>query len=84
MDGWMDQWIDGWIDQMIYESMDRWTVHHHPSPIPSKGYRQRGLSLLRIRTGCPTGILVIFGMEEFIREGGRRQPSRADRNNDLM
>ena len=26
IDGWMDQWMDGWIDQMIYESMDRWTV----------------------------------------------------------
>ena len=25
--------MDGWIDQMIYESMDRWTVHRHPSPI---------------------------------------------------
>ena len=33
MDGSMDGWIDGWIDQMIYESMDRWTVHRHPSPI---------------------------------------------------
>ena len=51
---------------------------------PSKGYRQPGLSLLRIRIGGPTGILVFFGMEDFVREGGRRQPSRADRNNDLM
>ena len=101
MDGSMDGWMDGSIDQMIYESMDQWTVHYHPSPIffdtpghhrlyrqqylpPSKGYCQRGLSLLRIRIGCPPGILVFFGMEEFVREGGRRQPSRADRNNNLM
>ena len=33
IDGWMDQWMDGWIDQIIYELMDRWTVHRHPSPI---------------------------------------------------
>ena len=101
MYGWMGQWMDGWIDQIIYESMDRWTVHRHPSPIffdppglhcldrqqylpPAKGDRQRGLSLLRIRIGCPTGILVFFGMEEFVRKGGRRQPSRINRNNNLM
>ena len=43
-----------------------------------------GLSRLQIRIGRPTGILVLFGMEEFVCEGRRRQPIRADRNSYLM
>ena len=46
--------------------------------LPRKENCQRGMSLLRIRISCPTGILVFFGMEEFVRNGGRRQPSRVD------
>ena len=86
MDGWINWWINGWMDVWMDRSNDLWidgSMDCPPPPLPhylppSEGYRQRGLSLLRIRTGCPTGILVFFGMEEFVREGGRRQPSRAD------
>ena len=84
----MNRWIDGLStatpppSSLIPLATTNYTDRN--KSLPSKVYRQRGLSLLRIRIGCPTGILVFFGMEEFVREGGRRQPSRADRNNDLM
>ena len=97
MDGSMDGWMDGsikwsmnqWTVHLNPSSIffdppwHHWLYRQQYFP-PSKGYCQRGLSLLRIRIGCPTGILIFFGMEEFVCEGGRRQPSRADRNNDLV
>ena len=98
MDGLMDQSNDLWIDgSMDWWTVHRHphTIFFDPPPVhhwlyqkqylpSSKGCCQRGLSLLWIRIGCPTGILVFFGTEEFVRKGGRRQPSRADRNNNLM
>ena len=46
--------------------------------------RPPSLTNSSFRNSCPTGILVFFRMEEFVREGGRHQTSCADRNNDLM
>ena len=97
MDEWIDGWIDQMIyESMDRWTVHRhpspiffdppghhWLYRKQYLP-PSKVYRQRGLSLLRIRIGCPTGILFFFVMEEFVREGGRHLPIRAERNNDLM
>ena len=64
MDGWINWWINGRMDGWMDWSNDLWIDGLMNLP-PSKGHFQRGLSLLRIRIGCPTGILVFFGMEEF-------------------
>ena len=65
--------MDGWINQMIYESMDWWTVHRHPSPI-FFGPPPATTDFTDSNT-----FLIFFGMEEFVRDGGR-----VDRNNELM
>ena len=97
MDQWIDVWIDQMIYESMdrwtvhcYPSPiffdppgHHWLYRQQYLP-PSKGYCQHVMSLLRIRISCPTGILVFFEMEEFVRNGGRRQPSRVDRNNELM
>ena len=86
INGWMDgltKWsMNRWIDGLstatpppssltpLATTDHHWLYRQKYLP-PSKGYLQRGLSLLRIRISCPTGILVFFGMEEFVREGGR-------------
>ena len=93
MDVWIDQMIyesmDRWTvhchpSPIFFDPPGHhWHYRQQYLP-PSKGYCQRGMSLFQIRISCPTGILVFFGMEEFVRDGGRRQPSRVDRNNELM
>ena len=97
MDRFMDVWIDQMIYEsmdrwtvhhhpspILFDPPGHHWLYRQQYLPPSKGYCQRGLSLLRIRISCPTGILIFFGTEEFVREGGRRQPSSSDRNNNLM
>ena len=76
MDGWMDGSIDQMIYESMDRWTvhchpspiffdppgHHWHYRQQYLP-PSKGYCQRGMSLLRIRISCPTGILVFFGME---------------------
>ena len=86
MDGWINGWMDGLIKWSMNRWFDGLSTATPPpsslTPLASTDFNDsntflprkdivNAACLLRIRIGCPTGILVFFGMEEFVREGGR-------------